>query len=82
MDLAKLGSKIKRARIEAGLTQMEAAQRVGLCRATIIAVEKGKTVPRYDKMIKLAQVLKLEKLKRKTDGQTRGSAPSLGSTAS
>jgi len=60
MDLAKLGNKFKRARIEAGLTQREVAKQAEICRAHLIAVEQGKTIPRYDKVVKLAKVLRLE----------------------
>ena len=60
MNLKKIGKLIKDARKKSQLTQKQVAYKVGLSRATIVAVEQGKTVPRYDKMVRLSKLLSLE----------------------
>ena len=54
---SKWGKKIKRARVKKGLTQAEAAKMAGMCRATLISVEQGKAIPRWDKMERLLKVV-------------------------
>jgi transcriptional regulator with XRE-family HTH domain len=64
----KLGTKIRKARKAAGLTQLELAHRIGHtgedAGAYISRVEKGSTQPRLDVLAKLAKVfdLSVEKL--------------------
>ena len=51
-----LGNRLKEIRKESGLTQDALAQRVGVTRQTIIAIEQGKFVP----SVKLALLLSNE----------------------
>jgi putative transcriptional regulator len=59
-----LGSRLKEARTEAGLTQAELADLVGVSRKTINTVENGVFVPSTLLALKLAAVLgtRVEKL--------------------
>lgn len=59
-----LGSRVKEARTEAGLTQAELADLVGVSRKTINTVENGVFVPSTLLALKLAAVLgtRVEKL--------------------
>lgn len=41
------------ARVNAKMTQAEAAKNIGICKETLISWEKGKTTPRYDQLSKL-----------------------------
>lgn len=59
MNTKALGEKIRKARKALKLHQKDVAKQVGLSRATIIAIEKGRTVPRYDKMVRLTTLLHL-----------------------
>lgn len=59
MNTKLLGDKIRKARKALKLHQKDVAKQVGLSRATIIAIEKGRTVPRYDKMVRLTTLLHL-----------------------
>jgi putative transcriptional regulator len=56
---AKLGVRLKEARTEAGLTQAELAERVGVSRKTINTVENGVFIPSTLLALKLGQALKL-----------------------
>lgn len=57
-DKYKLGERVKRARKKKKLSQMKLAQLVGLCRASIISIEKGRaTRITYDKMGLLIKTL-------------------------
>jgi len=51
------GVKLKRARINAGKTQLELAKESGIDRATISLIENGHENPRTDTVLKLAKVL-------------------------
>jgi transcriptional regulator with XRE-family HTH domain len=54
----ELGDRIRKARMEAGLTQVELAKAVGMSTRSIQAYELNQSVPRtYDLYIKLAHVL-------------------------
>lgn len=59
MKFERAGKEIKKARLKLGLTQKELADEAGLCRATVIAMEHGRTLPRYDKMMRVNEVLKI-----------------------
>ncbi len=52
---AHVGSRLRNARVAAGMTQSEAASRVGLARTTLIAVEKGERRARTRELQGLAQ---------------------------
>ena len=54
----KLGSRLREARTEAGLTQAELAQLVSVSRKTINTVENGVFIPSTLLALKLAQALK------------------------
>jgi putative transcriptional regulator len=55
---AKLGSRLREARTEAGLTQAELAQLVSVSRKTINTVENGVFVPSTLLALKLARALR------------------------
>ena len=57
MPEAKLGSRLREARTEAGLTQAELAQLVFVSRKTINTVENGVFVPSTLLALKLAKAL-------------------------
>ena len=52
----KLRITIKAARINAGLEQKEAAERIGVTNQTLINWEKGRTVPTIDYAIRMCEV--------------------------
>ena len=58
MSEPKLGVRLKEARTEAGLTQAELAERVGVSRKTINTVENGVFIPSTLLALKLAQALR------------------------
>ncbi|MBK8837425.1 MAG: helix-turn-helix domain-containing protein [Hyphomonadaceae bacterium] len=58
MSEAKLGSRLREARTEAGLTQAELAQLVSVSRKTINTVENGVFVPSTLLALKLARALR------------------------
>jgi putative transcriptional regulator len=53
----KKPSKLKMARIEAGLSQDELACRCGVCRTTIHDAEKGDRLPSGDVMMHICKAL-------------------------
>lgn len=54
----RLTSSVHDRRSRAGLTQEELAQKAGVSRQTIIAIEKGNYAPSVALALKLARVLK------------------------
>ena len=58
MVAAKLGKKIKLARVELDLTQTELARKIGAKQKSISRYEAGKSVPKVETLTKLAKVLK------------------------
>ncbi len=52
-----IGSRIRAARRQRGLTQAALAERAGLSPETVSAIERGKHVPRADTVIALARAL-------------------------
>jgi putative transcriptional regulator len=56
----RLGNNLRVARIAAGWTQAELAERVGVSRKTINTVENGVFVPSSILALKLARALQLE----------------------
>ena len=53
----QLGERLADARRRAGLTQAQLAERVGLSRTTVVAVEKGERRPSNAEMVKLAEAV-------------------------
>lgn len=53
------GKRIRKARKKLEITQKQLSRHVKLSRATIVQIEKGRTVPRYDKMQRLLEVLRI-----------------------
>lgn len=51
--------RLKQLRIEAGLTQVEVVRRIGCARQTYLDFEKGKTSPKVETLIKIADALKV-----------------------
>ena len=47
------------ARINANMTQEEAARAIGVSKGTIISWEKGRISPKYNQMVKLCEVYKM-----------------------
>lgn len=56
--MAELGTKLREARTEAGLTQAQLAELIGVSRKTINTVENGVFVPSTTLALKLARALK------------------------
>lgn len=56
--MAELGAKLREARTEAGLTQAQLAELIGVSRKTINTVENGVFVPSTTLALKLARALK------------------------
>lgn len=52
-----LRNRLRELRLQQGLTQVTLAERVGVTRQTIIAVEKGKFVPSVKLALRLADTL-------------------------
>lgn len=44
------------ARVNANLTQKEAAEKIGICKETLISWEKGKTIPRHHQLLQLCEL--------------------------
>lgn len=57
-----LGERIRRARVKAGLTQQQLADKLGLTRPTITQWETGATTPHAKKLEELAKALGLPRL--------------------
>lgn len=55
--MAKHRTRLREARLEAGLTQQEVADVVGLPRANVARWESGTQLPRVDNALKLAAAL-------------------------
>jgi len=54
--MGEMKNKIKELRLDKNLTQEELAERVGVTRQTIIAIEKGGYVPSLELAFKIARV--------------------------
>lgn len=68
---AQLGAAVAEARVKAGLTQLELAQRAGLEETTIIALEQGHYKPESSELSRVAEALgvdELELLRRPSPG--------------
>lgn len=60
MTSVDFGKSVRRARLKRGLTQQQLAEQIGLSRATMVAIEQGKTWSKYDKITRLCQILKIK----------------------
>lgn len=60
MTEPRLGSRLKEARLAAGLTQAELAERIAVSRKTINTVENGVFVPSTTLALRLARALKMK----------------------
>lgn len=56
MDQAKLGERLRIARTAAGLTQEQAAEKLGVARTTVVAMEGGDRQPRPEELVALAKL--------------------------
>lgn len=60
MDKIIINSNVRRLRFDADeMTQKELAQKVGVTRQTIVAIEKGKYSPSLELAFRIARVFKL-----------------------
>lgn len=50
-----VGARLKQARIEAGLTINDAADRIGVDRSTVLAWERGSQAPHVDRIAEAAR---------------------------
>ena len=56
MEEITIGNRVKLARVEAGLTQQELAERAGVTRQTVVSLEAGRYVPSLELAMRLAHV--------------------------
>lgn len=59
-ELTNLGKKIRKARLSKGYSQMYMAKTMQLSRVTYIAIEKGTSSPRWDKLVKISKLLEIQ----------------------
>ena len=59
MNDYKFGNFIYTLRVEKGLTQSEVAQRLGVSAAAVSKWENGSTKPRYELLLKLAEIFEV-----------------------
>jgi len=59
--LLQLGARLKRARVAQGLTTTEMAQRAGISRMTLSAIESGEPTPTIGSYVRVMSVLQLSK---------------------
>lgn len=58
--MAHVGSNLRAARTNAGKSQEAVADGAGIHRTEVGLIERGKRIPRYDTIVKLAGSLKVE----------------------
>jgi Zn-dependent peptidase ImmA (M78 family)/transcriptional regulator with XRE-family HTH domain len=56
MDQPKIGERLRVARVASGFTQEQAAEKLGLARTTLVAIEAGDRPPRPEELVALAQL--------------------------
>jgi len=59
MDQARLGERLRVARSAAGLTQEHAAEKLGVARTTLVAIEGGDRPPRPEELVALADLYRV-----------------------
>lgn len=57
MNLKTLHLQVRQKRKKLSLSQEDIAQKIGVCRVTIVNFEKGKTMLKYDKQIMLNKLV-------------------------
>lgn len=55
-DQARLGERLKVARTASGLTQEQAADRLGISRTTLVAIERGDRTVRPEELVELSKI--------------------------
>lgn len=68
----EIGKIVKNARERESLTQQDLSERVGISRNYVSDIECGRYIPSLEKMILLANTLKIDLNLLKNDGNTRG----------
>lgn len=68
----EIGKIVKNAREKESLTQQDLSERVGISRNYVSDIECGRYIPSLEKMILLANILKIDLNLLKNDGNTRG----------
>ena len=59
IDLAGLGARVKQARIDRNMSQVDLAEAANLCVPYVSDIERGKKCFSVDKLVRLAQVLQV-----------------------
>ena len=59
IDLAELGARVKQARIDRNMSQVDLAEAANLCVPYVSDIERGKKCFSVDKLVRLAQVLQV-----------------------
>ena len=59
IDLAGLGARVKQARIDCNMSQVDLAEAANLCVPYVSDIERGKKCFSVDKLVRLAQVLQV-----------------------
>lgn len=67
---SKIGTVIKKAREEAGLTQRQVAERTSMSRSYLADIETGRYNPSSEKLILLSEKLNINLNLLKNDGNT------------
>jgi transcriptional regulator with XRE-family HTH domain len=60
MEAKKLGKKIKLARVELDLTQIQLAQKINATQKSISSYENGLSMPSIETLVKIAKAVKKE----------------------
>ena len=75
IDLAGLGARVKQARMDRNMSQVDLAEAANLCVPYVSDIERGKKCFSVDKLVRLAQVLQVS-----TDWLLRLDIPQTGYT--
>jgi transcriptional regulator with XRE-family HTH domain len=59
MNIKVIGKKIRDKRIHDGISQDALATKAGVCRASIMKMERGEHIPRFDRMLKILKTVNL-----------------------
>ena len=59
IDLAGLGARVKQARMDRNMSQVELAEAASLCVPYVSDIERGKKCFSVDKLVRIAQVLQV-----------------------